>query len=86
MKNYNLKILLKNPLTYLLVMMVFFSCASAVNYGGQIPGIDFYQFWVVGKAINQLDVNNIYSNADRKKIGASSKRLDRQWRRASSGH
>jgi hypothetical protein len=51
-------------------MVVFFSCLKVINYSGRYPGVDFYQFWVVGKALNQLDVDNVYSNENRKKIGS----------------
>lgn len=50
-------------------MVVFFSCLKVINYSGRNPGIDFYQFWVVGKAVNQLDLDNVYSDENRKKIG-----------------
>jgi hypothetical protein len=69
MKNNCQKTYFKNPLTFLLVIVVFFSCVRALNYGGQKPGIDFYQFWVVGKAVSQFDVNNIYSDVNKKEIG-----------------
>ncbi len=70
MENNYQKIFFKNPLTFLLVIVAFFSCLRALDYGGRTPGIDFYQFWVVGKAVNQLDGDNIYVDENRKKIGS----------------
>ena len=60
----------KNSTQALLFLIVSFSFVSALNYGKYTPGIDFYQFWAVGLAIEQLEINNIYSNIDRKKMGS----------------
>ena len=57
MKNNCQETYFKNTLTFFLVIAVFFSCVRALDYGGRIPGIDFYQFWVVGKAVNQFDLS-----------------------------
>lgn len=38
-------------------------------YGLRMPGIDFYQFWVVGTEIRQRDVGNVYSQQARAEIG-----------------
>jgi len=70
MKNQSFPAFIKNPLTFFLVIIALFSFARALNYSGQFSGVDFYQFWIVGKAIRQLDVKNIYSDADRKKAGS----------------
>lgn len=39
------------------------------QYGLRMPGIDFYQFWVVGTDLRQRDVGNVYSQQARAEIG-----------------
>jgi hypothetical protein len=42
---------------------------NCFKYSGKFTGIDYYQFWALGKAISQPDTGNIYSAEERIRLG-----------------
>jgi hypothetical protein len=64
-------LLIKDASIILLVLIALFGITRAWQYGQrpQSAGLDFYQFWVVGKAVRDFKVTNIYSDSARAKIG-----------------
>lgn len=53
----------------LLLLLAVYSVLNAFNYGNKWVGMDFYQFWAVGQAVSSMDLENIYGNLDRTRIG-----------------
>ena len=54
----------------LAVLMIFTNALVIWRFGRKVPGIDFYQFWVAGRAAKDFDVDNIYTDYFQNKIGA----------------
>ncbi len=55
--------------TVLLLLLSVYSLPKAFSYGNKWVGTDFYQFWAVGQAVSTMDLDNIYANSDRTRIG-----------------
>jgi hypothetical protein len=54
----------------LLILAAGFSLLGAWRFGNRSAGVDFYQFWAAGLAVRSMEVGNIYSQAERVRIGA----------------
>ncbi|MFC1621149.1 glycosyltransferase family 87 protein [Candidatus Omnitrophota bacterium] len=54
--------------TFLIFLLLVFSLIKVWNYGQLTPGIDFYKFWAVGRAIKSEQIN-IYTDQARSKMG-----------------
>lgn len=53
-----------------LLVLVGLSLVRTWSFGQSAPGIDFYQFWVVGEAIEHDGVTNPFADEERARIGA----------------
>ncbi len=53
----------------LLMLVACFLLLRSWQLGQSFPGIDYYQFWVVGEAIEHDGVANPYSDAERVRLG-----------------
>ncbi len=60
----------RNLALVLLVVLTAWMSLRSWNLGQSVAGIDYYQFWVVGEAIEHDDVTNPYSDAERTRMGA----------------
>ena len=54
----------------LLIALSAFATARAWDYGQAVGGLDHYQFWVVGEAVDHDKVSNPYADAERARMGA----------------
>jgi hypothetical protein len=50
-------------------LMAILTVIQLWQYGLRMPGIDFYQFWVVGRELRMGDVDQVYSPATRSSLG-----------------
>ncbi len=50
-------------------LILVFSLARVCHTAGNSAAPDFYQFWVVGQAVGTLDVSDIYSDDNRRRLG-----------------
>jgi len=69
-KSRNLKTLLTEPVNILLIIMLFARVIEGYSWGRTVPGVDFYQFWVVGQALETSQIDNIYSDSASRQIGS----------------
>jgi hypothetical protein len=60
----------KNPETLLLFLLAVFGLTLVWRAANTAAGIDFYQFWVVGQALRRSAVADVYSDAERSRLGA----------------
>ncbi len=51
------------------IAIVIFATVSALIAGSRPACIDFYQFWVVGRAVGEQRTHDVYSDAERKRLG-----------------
>ena len=51
------------------IALFVFASASALIAGSRPACIDFYQFWVVGRAVGEHRARDVYSDAERKRLG-----------------
>lgn len=54
----------------LLALLVAVALVASWRFGESVSGFDYYQFWVVGEAVEHDSVSNIYSDHERARIGA----------------
>lgn len=54
----------------LLAGLVLLALLSAWEGAGRYGGIDYYQFWVVGQAVDRSEASEVYSGAARQRLGA----------------
>jgi hypothetical protein len=64
-----LRRLLGQPALLLAAAVALAGLASAWDLGRRSPGLDFYQFWVVAQAAGREDVDNVYGDAERARLG-----------------
>lgn len=57
------------PETWLALLVALFALSSAWSFGASWPGIDFYQFWLVGRAVREGRVENVYTPQVRTALG-----------------
>ena len=57
------------PETWLALCVALLALSSAWNFGARWPGIDFYQFWLVGRTLEQQPAENVYAPETRARIG-----------------
>jgi hypothetical protein len=57
------------PLFLFAVLIASWAFAKSWSYASRWPCIDYYQFWVVGDALRAGDVGDVYSQAERKRLG-----------------
>ncbi len=57
------------PETWLALLVALFALSSAWSFGSSWPGIDFYQFWLVGRALREGRVENPYAPEVRTELG-----------------
>jgi hypothetical protein len=62
---------LRDTATLLLLVAVLCGLTAAWASNERSAGVDFYQFWVVGQALGQPEVGNVYADAERRRIGAT---------------
>jgi hypothetical protein len=60
----------KNSETLLLLLLAIFGLTFVWRTATPGIGIDFYQFWVVGQALKHSAVTDIYSDGERRRLGA----------------
>jgi hypothetical protein len=72
----------RKPERVVLLLLALFALAASWRAGAPAPGIDFYQFWAVGQALEDSDAADIYSDAGRQRVAA--KLLDEASRSAQS--
>lgn len=53
----------------LAILLVVCTLASAALLGASSPGIDFYQFWLVGRAARTEGTGNVWTAAERDRLG-----------------
>ncbi len=53
----------------LLCAALAFAVLGLWRMGDKWPGMDIYQFWAVGQALRSMEIDNIYSEAGRARIG-----------------
>jgi hypothetical protein len=51
------------------IAIVIFATVSALIAGSRPACIDFYQFWVVGRAVGEQRTHDVYTDAERKRLG-----------------
>jgi len=51
------------------IAIVIFATVSALSAGSRPACIDFYQFWVVGRAVGEHRAHDVYTDAERKRLG-----------------
>jgi hypothetical protein len=56
--------------------ILIFAAVSALRAGSRPACIDYYQFWVVGRAVGKEGVHDVYSDSERKRLG------ERAWQEA----
>jgi hypothetical protein len=61
---------LRNTELALFFLLALFGISVTWKVAARDTGIDFYQFWAVGQALGRPGVTNIYSDADRARLGA----------------
>jgi hypothetical protein len=61
----------RDTATLLLFLAVLCGLTAAWADNEYSAGFDFYQFWVVGQALGQPEVGNVYADAERRRIGAT---------------
>ena len=57
------------PETWLALVVALFALTTGWRYGESWPGIDFYQFWLVGRALEDGRVENVYTPEARVRLG-----------------
>jgi hypothetical protein len=62
---------LRDTATLVLLVAVLCGLTAAWADNEYSAGFDFYQFWVVGQALGQPEVGNVYADAERRRIGAT---------------
>src|SRR6266498_718645 len=68
----------KSPTIALFFVLVLFGIFRTWSTAAPNFGIDFYQFWVVGQALNRPGVTNWYSEQGHRGLGAEFLELARQ--------
>ena len=61
---------LRDPATLLAAVLATAGLVQSWDLGRRSPGIDFYQFWVVGQLIGRADVPSIYAEEAHPRLGA----------------
>jgi len=59
-----------SPARLLAALLALFAALGLWKVGRGHDGFDFYQFWVVGQAVSEGLVDDVYDDADRAKMGA----------------
>lgn len=60
---------LRRNAVVLLVLVSGFAMVQSWSFGQALPGLDYYQFWVVGEAVEHDGVRNPYSDTERARMG-----------------
>ena len=58
-----------DPTRLLAVLVLLLAVIQGFAFGSRFAGIDFYQFWVVGQAVREPGVGDVYSNAEGQRLG-----------------
>jgi hypothetical protein len=58
-----------HPGRALAFLLALYSIISAWEFSGRYACIDYYQFWVIGRAVAAHETRDVYSDAERKRIG-----------------
>ena len=61
--------LLARPERALALLLALYALVSAWDFGQRPACIDYYQFWVVGRAVGAREVQDVYSQAERAQLG-----------------
>lgn len=61
--------LLARPERALALLLALYALVSAWDFGKRPACIDYYQFWVVGRAVGAREVQDVYSQAERAQLG-----------------
>ena len=60
----------RNPATLLAALLALAGLVQSWDLGRKSPGIDFYQFWIIGQIIGRADVPSIYAEDAHPRLGA----------------
>ena len=61
---------LRDPATLLAALLAVAGLVQSWDLGRKSPGIDFYQFWIIGQIIGRADVPSIYAEDAHPRLGA----------------
>lgn len=64
--------LLARPERALALLLALYALVSAWDFGKRPACIDYYQFWVVGRAVGAHETQDVYSQAERERLGSVS--------------
>lgn len=61
--------LLARPERALALLLALYALVSARDFGQRPACIDYYQFWVVGRAVGSHETHDVYSDSERERLG-----------------